>query len=395
MTEPFYPLASTTWGPEEYEALQRVIKTGNFTMGAEVRAYEEAFASYIGSKYAVMTNSGSSANLALMAAAKYVQGADLQDGDSVIVPAVSWSTTYYPVHQLGLSLSLVDIDRETLNVDIQKVRDAITPRTKAILTVNLLGNPSPLLELQQIAKENDLLLFEDNCESLGAKIDGKQAGTFGFAGTYSSFFSHHISTMEGGITVTDDLAFYQTMKSIRAHGWTRDLPNENFVHDKSGDEWDDLFRFVLPGYNLRPLELEGALGQSQIKKLDGFISNRRANASSLLKESGRFPNIKLQKENGESSWFGFSLLLDGPLSGKRSELVRELNKAEIQSRPIVAGNFALNPVMKHLRHEPIPNLSNADDIHHNGLFVGNHHFPMQKQIQRLVEVLEKFEETHG
>lgn len=395
MTDPFYPLASTTWDTEEYDALQRVIKTGNFTMGAEVRAYEEAFASHIGSKYAVMTNSGSSANLAMMAAAKYVQGSDLQDGDSVIAPAVSWSTTYYPVHQLGLTLSLVDIDRETLNIDIQKVREAITPRTKAILTVNLLGNPSDLIALQQIAKENNLLLFEDNCESLGAKVDGKQAGTFGFAGTYSSFFSHHISTMEGGITVTDDLAFYQTMKSIRAHGWTRDLPVENFVHNKSGDEWDDLFRFVLPGYNLRPLELEGALGQSQIRKLDGFISHRRANATVLLEESSRFPNIKLQKENGESSWFGFSLLLDGPLSGKRSLLVQALNKAEIQSRPIVAGNFALNPVMKHLRHNPIPALPNADEIHQNGLFVGNHHFPMDKQIERLADALENFEETHG
>ena len=395
MTEPFYPLASTTWATEEYDALQRVIKTGNFTMGAEVRAYEEAFAAHVGSKYAVMTNSGSSANLALIAAAKYVQGSDLQDGDSVIAPAVSWSTTYYPVHQLGLTLSLVDIDRETLNIDIQKVREAITPRTKAILAVNLLGNPSDLLALQQIANEHNLLLFEDNCESLGAKVDGKQAGTFGLAGTYSSFFSHHISTMEGGITVTDDLAFYQTMKSIRAHGWTRDLPNENFVHNKSGDEWDDLFRFVLPGYNLRPLELEGALGQAQIKKLDSFISHRRASATALVKESNRFPNIKLQKENGESSWFGFSLLLNGPLSGKRSLLVQALNKAEIQSRPIVAGNFALNPVMKHLRHDPIPALPNADDIHRNGLFVGNHHFPMQKQIERLAEVLEKFEETHG
>lgn len=395
MTDPFYPLASTTWGSEEYDALQHVIKTGNFTMGAEVRAYEEAFASHIGSKYAVMTNSGSSANLALMAAAKYVQGSDLQDGDSVIAPAVSWSTTYYPVHQLGLTLSLVDIDRETLNIDIQKVREAITPRTKAILTVNLLGNPSDLIALQQIAKENNILLFEDNCESLGAKVNGKQAGTFGMAGTYSSFFSHHISTMEGGITVTDDLAFYQTMKSIRAHGWTRDLPTENFVHNKSGDEWDDLFRFVLPGYNLRPLELEGALGQTQIKKLSGFISHRRANAAVLIKEANRFPNIKLQKENGESSWFGFSLLLDGPLSGKRSLLVQALNEADIQSRPIVAGNFALNPVMKHLRHDPIPKLPNADDIHHNGLFVGNHHFPMDKQIERLAEVLETFEETHG
>ena len=395
MNEPFYPLASTTWDKSEYDALARVIKSGNFTMGAEVLKFEEQFAAKMGSKYAVMTNSGSSANLALMAAARYVHNSTFADGDSIIAPAVSWSTTYYPIHQLGFSLSLVDIDRDTLNIDVGKVIEAITPRTKAIFAVNLLGNPAELVKLQEIARENNLLLFEDNCESLGATLDGKQAGTFGLAGTYSSFFSHHISTMEGGLTVTDDLAFYQTMISIRAHGWTRGLPRENFVHNKTDDEWDDLFRFVLPGYNLRPLELEGALGQTQLLKLDGFIENRRINAAILQKEVSRFPNIKLQKENGKSSWFGFSLLLEGPLEGKRSSLVAALSKAEIQSRPIVAGNFAQNPVMKHLRHEPIPQLKNASYIHQNGLFVGNHHYPMAAQIERLIEVLEKFEETYG
>ena len=394
MNEPFYPLASTTWDKSEYDALDRVIKTGNFTMGLEVRNFEEQFAAKMGSKYAVMTNSGSSANLALMAAARYVKDSTLCDGDSIIAPAVSWSTTYYPIHQLGFSLSLVDIDKETLNIDVGKVIEAITPRTKAIFAVNLLGNPSDLIQLRDIAQSKNLLLFEDNCESLGATLDGKQAGTFGLAGTYSSFFSHHISTMEGGLTVTDDLAFYQTMKSIRAHGWTRDLPTENFVHDKSGDEWDDLFRFVLPGYNLRPLELEGVLGQTQLIKLDSFIENRRINANILQGEASRFPHIKLQKENGKSSWFGFSLVLDGPLEGKRAQLVAALTAAGIQSRPIVTGNFAQNPVMKHLRHEPLPPLNNASYIHVNGLFVGNHHYSMSAQIERLVEVLEKFEENH-
>ena len=394
MNEPFYPLASTTWDQSEYQALDRVIKTGKFTMGIEVQKFEEQFAEKMGTKYAVMTNSGSSANLVLMAAARYVINSKLKDGDAVIVPAVSWSTTYYPIHQLGFSLSLVDIDRETLNIDINKVNESITPRTKAIFAVNLLGNPADLIKLREIAQENDLLLFEDNCESLGATLDGKQAGTFGLAGTYSSFFSHHISTMEGGVTVTDDLAFYETMKSLRAHGWTRDLPQVNSVHNKSGEEWDDLFRFVLPGYNLRPLELEGAIGQSQLTKLDGFIRNRQLNAELLQKEAYRFPHIRLQKENGQSSWFGFSLVLEAPLDGKRSLLVAALTQAGIQSRPIVAGNFAQNPVLKHLRHETLPDLQNAQYIHENGLFVGNHHYLMSEQIERLLEVLERFEEIH-
>jgi len=394
MTEVFYPLASTTWNDDEYLALERVIESGNFTMGKEVSKFEEQFAEKMGTKFAVMTNSGSSANLAMMSAAKYVKNSHLNDGDVVIAPAVSWSTTYYPIHQLGFSISLVDINLDTLNIDIDKVREAITSRTKAILTVNLLGNPSDLIALRNIAQEYGLQLFEDNCESLGASLDGKQAGTFGRAGTYSSFFSHHISTMEGGLTVTDDEAFYQTMKSVRAHGWTRDLPDENHVHNKSGDDWDDLFRFVIPGYNLRPLELEGALGQTQIAKLDDFVLNRRLNAEVLLGKAKHLNHIKFQKENGTSSWFGFSIVLLGPLSGKRAMLVGALNRAGIQSRPIVTGNFAQNPVMKHLRHEPIPELTNARYIHENGLFVGNHHYLMEKQLGRLIEVLTEFEESY-
>lgn len=394
MHDPFYPLASTTWDKDEYEALNRVIQSGQFTMGKEVATFEDHFAQKMGTKFAVMTNSGSSANLAMMSAIRYVKGSNLNDGDVVLAPAVSWSTTYYPIHQLGFSISLIDIDRETLNIDIEKVKESITKRTKAILAVNLLGNPADLIQLRKICSQYNLILLEDNCESLGASIDGQQAGTFGVAGTYSSFFSHHISTMEGGLTVTNDEAIYQTMKSVRAHGWTRDLPTNNHVHVKSGDDWEDLFRFVIPGYNLRPLELEGALGQAQLTKLDGFVKNRRNNAEHLLSNSKHLKYIRFQRENGKSSWFGFSILLTGPLVGKRSMLIAKLNEAEIQSRPIVAGNFAQNPVMGHLRHEPIPDLENAKFIHENGLFVGNHQYPLQPQLDRLIEVLSEFEVSH-
>jgi CDP-6-deoxy-D-xylo-4-hexulose-3-dehydrase len=173
------------------------------------------------------------------------------------------------------------------------------------------------------------------------------------------------------------------------------LPPINSVHNKSGDEWDDLFRFVIPGFNLRPLEMEGALGKSQLSKLDGFVTQRRQNAEYLLGFQRRFSSIQFQREVGESSWFGFSLILKNKLSGKRSELISSLNKAGIQSRPIVTGNFARNPVLKHLRHADLPALPNADKAHFDGLFVGNHHYPMQNQIDLLVNVLEKFEETYA
>ena len=390
-----YPLASTTWDQEEYLALNRVIDSGRFTMGQEVIEFENQFANYIGAKHAVMFNSGSSANLGLIAAARYMKGSVLQPGDEVIVPAVSWSTTYYPIHQHELVLSFVDIDIETLNIDLNKIEEALTPRTKAIFAVNLLGNPCDLTALRDFAKDKGLILLEDNCESLGAKTDGQFAGTFGLGGTFSTFFSHHISTMEGGLVATNDTTLDETMRSIRAHGWTRDLPISNSVHNKSGDEWDDLFRFVLPGFNLRPLEMEGALGKTQLDKLDAFVLHRRQNAEYLIQFKDRFPNIQLQREFGESSWFGFSLILKNSLSGKRKELIALLDRYGIQSRPIVTGNFARNPVLKHLRHTELPSLTNADKVHFDGLFVGNHHYPMQNEINLLVDALSEFEEKHA
>lgn len=388
--ESYYPLANSTWDQEEFASIDRVVKSGKFTMGFEVQKYEEEFASHVGARYSVMSNSGSSANLLMLAGIKYCEDYDIEEGDSVIVPAVSWSTTYFPIHQLGFTLSFVDIELDTLNIDLSSVLNAINNNTKAILAVNLLGNPANLIALKQIAHDNNLILIEDNCESMGAKLNNQFTGTFGAAGSYSSFFSHHISTMEGGMTTTDNLSLYETMKSLRAHGWLRDLPTSNTVHNKSGNEWEDSYKFVLPGYNLRPLEIEGAIGRSQIQKLSNFVYFRRENANYLNNLKHRFPDIKIQTENGESSWFGFSLVLGKALEGKRSLLIAELNKSGIESRPIVAGNFALNPVMKHLRHDPLPNLTNSTYIHNNGLFVGNHHYNIFRQLDVLVNILEKF-----
>ena len=389
-----YVLASTTWGVEELDAIQKVIVSGRFTMGSEVLSFEQEFASYVGAKFAVMLNSGSSANLALLTSLRYRNEPLVNPGDEIIVPAVSWSTTYYPVNQTGCILKFVDIDPNTLNLDVDKVEEAITEKTKAIFVVNLLGNPAEWSKLQEIATKYKIILIEDNCESLGAKFSGRHTGTMGFAGTYSSFFSHHISTMEGGMVTTDDEAMYHTLKSIRAHGWTRDLPDKNFVFDKTGANWDDMFRFVLPGYNLRPLEIEAAIGKVQLKKLDSFVTARRENADYFLKMISNLSDFRPQREVGESSWFGFSLVLEGKLKGHRSELITSLDDAGIESRPIVTGNFTRNPVIKHLDCAPIPSLPVADDIHDNGLFVGNHHFDLTKEIDLLAKVLQDFSRRH-
>ena len=192
------------------------------------------------------------------------------------------------------------------------------------------------------------------------------------------------------MSVTQSTELSQVMTSLRAHGWTRELPDENYVFVKSGDSFDDSFRFVLPGYNLRPLELEGAIGSEQLIKIPSIIEGRRANAKVFKEVMEKYPDIATQVEIGKSSWFGFSLLLTGRLAGKRKELVELFGEFGVACRPIVAGNFTRNPVMRHLSHVPLSSLSNADTIHENGLFIGNHHYPLEKELAILDCALEEF-----
>ncbi len=386
-----YPLASTTWDDEESLAVGELLKSGRLTMGAEVREFERLFAQYIGTKYAVMFNSGSSANLGIFATLKYLARGGLKPGDQVIVPAVSWSTTYFPVSQLGFVLDFVDIDPNTLNINIEEVEKRITRRTKAIFAVNLLGNPSNLVELTELAQAKGLILLEDNCESLGSSIDGKMAGSFGLMGSHSSYFSHHICTIEGGMVSTNSRECMEVLTSLRSHGWTRGLEKNNSIHPLSENPWEDLFRFVLPGYNLRPMELSGAIGKIQLRKFPNFLKERRNNAEVFRSLFQNQSNFRIQKEHGESSWFGFSIILQGQLKGKRPELVDFLSKYKVESRPIVAGNFTRNPVMQHLESTHLSALPTSDEVHNEGLFIGNHHVNFESKIREIHRLLMDFE----
>ena len=389
-----FPLATTTWDEAEERAMRRVMAGGRYTMGPEVAAFEEDFAHQFGARFAVMANSGSSANLLMAAALTFTQNPALRlsRGDEVIVPAVSWPTTYYPLSQYGFRLKFVDIDLETLNYDLSALEAAIDDQTRAIMAVNLLGNPNDFTAIARLTAGRDIRLIEDNCEAMGARFAGRQAGTFGIMGSYSCFFSHHISTMEGGVVVTDDEEIYHILLALRAHGWTRDLPKSNrLVGTKGDDPFEESFRFVLPGYNLRPLELSGAIGREQLQKLPALVEGRRANAARLYRALGDHPDILLQREIGESSWFGFSLVIRPGSSLTRRDLVRRLSVAGFECRPIVAGNFARNEVMAHMDHQISGPLRNANHIHDNGLFIGNHHTPMDDAIEALATVLDASE----
>lgn len=382
------PLASTTWGVEERRAIESVLDSGRFTMGDQVLRAEADFAKYIGTKYSVMVNSGSSANLLALAALNFHSTMSVSKGSEIIVPMVSWSTTYYPVNQAGYKLVFVDVAPSDWNISVQAIRDAITENTKGILAVNLLGAPCDMEALLEICNEFGLVLLEDNCESLGAEIGGKKTGSFGVMGTHSTFFSHHICTMEGGFITTDDEEFFQILLSLRAHGWTRNLPMDNHVYPKTGDDFLDSYTFVLPGYNVRPLEIEGAIGIEQIKKLPAFIAARSENAD-YLESMFRSQFIQMQQPKGYSSWFGFGFLLTENAPFSRAALIAELGKQNIDTRPIVAGNFLRNPVMKHLDYRISGQSSVSDAIHERGFFIGNHHIDIRSNLSSLMSTLER------
>jgi len=382
-----YPLATNTWDEKELQAIQSIIDRGIYSMGDSVAQFEQDFARFINRKYCVMASSGSAANLIATAALFYTKNSMLERGDEVIVPAVSWSTTYFPLQQYGLKLKFVDVDLDTLNYDLGALESAITNNTKMIMAVNLLGNPNDFDVINNLIKDKDIFIFEDNCESMGAEYKGQQTGTFGVVGTFSTFFSHHMATMEGGFVTTDDEELYHVLLSLRAHGWTRNLPQKNHVANKSNDWFEESFRFVLPGYNVRPVEMSGAIGIEQLKKLPYFLKQRRENAKLFVELFKDHPDFLIQKDIDNSSWFGFSLIIKPDSNLKRKDVINKLQENKIDCRPIVTGNFTKNDVMKFFDYEVHKELKNADYLHDNGFFVGNSQVNLESEIAILHQVL--------
>lgn len=392
-----YPLASSSWDTEELEAINDIVKSGMFSMSNHVYEYEKLFAKKFDSDFCVMVNSGSSANLLMIAALFFKKNRPLKRGDEIIVPAVSWSTTYAPLQQYGLRVKFVDVCSKTLNLDLEKFEDALTDNTKAVLMVNLLGNPNNYSEINKILNEKKLnpYMLEDNAESMGAEFDGIKAGSFGLMGTFSSFFSHHISTMEGGCIITKDEELHHILLCLRAHGWTRNLPEVNHVTGKKESEvFQESFKFVLPGYNVRPLEMSGAIGIKQLQKLDSLILGRRNNAQYFRKKMSSHKSIMIQEESGKSSWFGFSIIVKEEANYDRKDLIRLLEKYGIEYRPIVTGNFLKNKsLLNFFDYEVSGHIDGAEIIENRGLFLGNHHYDLSEQIDLLSTVLKKLEDN--
>jgi CDP-4-dehydro-6-deoxyglucose reductase, E1 len=255
--------------------------------------------------------------------------------------------------------------------------------------VSILGNPAALDIMRRCADARGLYLIEDNCESMDAELAGKKAGTFGHLSTFSSFFSHHISTMEGGMVTTDDRELFELVKSMRAHGWVRDLPPDSLIYDRQSDDFYEAYRFILPGYNVRPIEMSGAIGVEQLKKLPHMTATRRKNWALFQKLFAGDNRFIIQRENGKSSAFSFTIVLNPEAGLSRPKILGALTDADIGYRVITGGCITRHDVIKHYDYECVDALPNANLAHDQGFFVGNHPFDLTPQIERLREVLDR------
>ena len=391
--QPRLPLHVPSFGADEVnEAIDSFLST-RVTMGEKVRRFEALWAEYLGVGEAVMVNSGSSANL--LAAAALVNPAfprPLAAGDEVIVSAVAWSTTYFPLVNVGLVPVLVDVDLDTFTIDPEAAARAVGPRTRGLMPVHLLGNSCDMRALGALASRHDLVMVEDACEAHGARFEGKFVGTFGAMGTFSFYFSHHISTIEGGMLVTDDPALADLARMLRAHGWTRDVKRKPPMVNAPIDE---RFLFVNLGYNLRPMELQGAFGLHQVAKLEPFIKVRRDNVdfwNAGLRRHARWLRACPGRDtNGSRSvWFGYPITVRPEAPFSRDELVRFLESKRIETRPIMAGNFRDQPAIGLFPHRIAGGLERAEHVMRQSFFIGNHHAISEGDRAWVVECVDEF-----
>lgn len=391
--QPSIKLHEPTFGAEEIFAAVETLLSTQVTMGKKVAAFEKEYSEHFQYGHSVMNNSGSSANLlAIAALTNPVTEGRLMPGDEVIVPALSWSTTVWPLIQCQLVPVFVDCELATLNMDIQQIEAAITPKTRAIMPVHVYGNPCDMDGIMSLAKKYDLLVVEDCCESMGAYYDGKAVGSFGAVGTFSYYFSHHITTLEGGMCVTGDPKLAELMRILRAHGWSREVESHDTIA-KAHPHIDPRFIFVNVGYNLRVTELQGAFGLCQLPKLDGILAQRKKVAQWLQEKLSQYQGyFDFQETTAKSdhAWFGFCMVVKEDAPFKRETLTEFLKKNHIENRPIIAGNLSVHPALAHYEHRVQGELSNANRVMDHGLALGCHHAMDEAACDYIAEVFEQF-----
>jgi len=378
---------------------KNVLDSGQITMASNTKKFEETFAKNLGVKHALMVNSGSSANLlAIFAAGNPLRQNRLKKGDEVIIPVLCWSTSLWPLVQFGLKPVFIDIDPKTLNVDTNELINKIGPKTRCIFLVNVHGNSCDLFKIKNIAKKKKIILIEDNCESLGSKLKNKHLGTFGDFGTFSFFYSHQITSGEGGMIVCNNDKDYEILFALRSHGWLggtrfypRRLKNFNY-YAKKYPSLDPRYIFVNSGFNLRPTDIQAAIGLNQFNRLKQLIRNRKQNRKLIitcLKKDKRWNNqfefIEPAK-NINPSWMGLPVIINEKYKIQKMKFLSYLDARGIETRPIISGAFTNQPATKLYNLNPSKKkFDNAQSVQELGFLIGLHQRKITKENLSLIK----------
>ena len=394
MNKYFYPLIENPYRKSDISEALKVLKSRRLTIGPVTDKFQNSFTKKLGSKFSLMVNSGSSANLlALQCLINPYRKKRLKPGDEVLIPSLCWSTSLWPIIQSGLKPKFVDIDLDSLNINLNDLKKKISKKTKAILVVHVLGNCADMSELMRIVKKHNLILIEDTCESLGTKYKNKYLGTFGDFSSFSFYSSHQISSGEGGMICCKNNDDHEIIKSLRAHGWSRGLKNEKKIA-AANKHLDSRFIFYNSGFNLRSTDIAASIGLNQFKDIDQFIKKRSINRDKILKMFKK--KIKMMKylsfidanNHVKASWFGIPILLSKKIN--RNKFLSKIEKLGVETRPIISGNFLKQPSIKKYKLNKKSNFKNSDIVNNHGFFIGLPTSAISdKNIKKLVGAFEK------
>ena len=377
------PLVRDTIDKNDIDKLIEWLKTyPHLTKGKLTVEYEKRWAEWLGTKYAVFVNSGSSANLLMLYS--LIATGKIKLGDKVVVPTVSWSTDLAPVVQLGLEPILCDCNMEDLSIDINHFKNIIKEHNpKALMLVSVLGLVPQMDEILSVCSSNNVILLEDACESLGSKFKDQKIGTFGLMSSFSTYFGHHVSTIEGGMVCTDDPNIYNVLKSIRSHGWDRDLDQTyiNSLRNKHEvTDFEALYKFYYFGFNVRATDLQAFLGIGQLEKLDSIISARQQNYLRYT-ENIKGSYWKAPENTSDKYISNFAYPIIHP---HRKEIVKRLTEENIAVRPLICGSLEKQPFWNNGGQV---NLLNGDIVDKYGMYLPNNHQLRSDEIQKICDII--------
>lgn len=388
----WYPLSLASYGSDEILEALDAMCSFRTSMAEKTLLFEKSFSEYQNCLDSVMVNSGSSADLLLSLLLSYPGDRLIPSDSEIIIPIVTWPTQVWSVMMAHFKVKFVDCDPETLNIDLDDLEDSITEQTKAIFLVHLMGNPCNMDKILEIADKHNLLIIEDCCEALGATWDNIKVGNFGIGASFSCFFSHHFTTMEGGIVAVNSAENLDKLRILRAHGWLRNTKKQAHDHILSPDI-DPRYAFVNWGLNVRPTEVQAAFGLRQLEKLEEFNKKRAVHAEKFrvfLKPYTHLLSMPKVYDKAKPSWLGIPLMISPTAPFSKQSIINYLEDIGIETRPIVTGNLAKHPVAELFSDFGDREYNGANQIHSNGFYIGLSPIHTDENLLRVLEMFDKF-----